>query len=1660
MKNILIIGSGGREHALGWKLSQSPHVGKICFAPGNAGTAQLGTNIPIAVEDVEALCLFAKMNQIDLTIVGPEAALEKGVVNLFHKEGLAIFGPSKEAARLETSKAWTSEFLKKHNLPHPTSFVFSDFQSAITFFTGVNPQEYVIKVDGLCLGKGVFLPESLIEAKDILTMIMIQKNFGEAGNKIVVQQRISGYEVSLLAFSDGKYIRPMIPAQDYKRLLENNTGPMTGGVGAIAPSPEHIDELVAEVLKRVFIPTIKGMKFQSTPYVGVLYAGLMITADGPKVLEFNARFGDPETQVLMVLLESDLYDIINACVTGTLSETEVQFSNAYAQTVILTAKGYPGNYQKFVPIQGAETNAVQVFHAGTTMKNGQVVTSGGRVLAVTAKGSTKAEVRDKVYKAIGKQGIYFEGMQFRRDIGEVARDDIYRIEILSSPDMRSVVRQKKFGKQVFIEDVYTIHQPKSSAQVTKLAELLVNPVIQTYRISSPKQPLVNERSFTWAIEIGYLPGVTDNVATTTKEMMIDIGEVFTSQVTYITEACSYEEVQQLANSLYNPLIQRAVIRSYDEYLHHKGMGFSLPEVTITDQPSVTTVDLHGDDQELTTLGSQGIKNADGSRRGPLALDLLYLKTIRNYFDSLGRNPTDVELESIAQTWSEHCKHTIFKDPLDEISEGIYERYIKQTTAKIRQLRKDKDICISVFADNSGAIIFDEHYLITDKVETHNSPSALDPFGGAVTGIVGVNRDTLGFGLGAKPILNRYGFCLADPKLDIPLYRDQTRTQQLLSSARMLDGVVAGVNSGGNCSGIPTPLGFLYFDERFRGKPLVFAGTVGLLPRQSHGRLLWQKSAQPGDYIVMLGGRVGLDGIHGATFSSEALTSGSPATAVQIGDPITQKKLSDALIKEARDRGLYRSITDNGAGGLSCSVAEMAKEAGGCEVQLDQVPVKYPGLQPWQIWISESQERMTLAVPPEHWQDFLTLMNKRGVEATRIGTFTNSGVCQVSYEGAIVMRVDMEFLHNGLPQRVMKSSWKTPVFPEPRFIKPQDYTEIFKALLSRLNIGSIETISSQYDHEVQATSVLKPLQGKGRVNGEATVIQPLANSAKGVVVSYGLYPSYSNLDPYHMAAASIDTAIRNAVVVGGNIDHLALLDNFCWCNPRDPQRLGQLKLAAQALADYALAYETPIISGKDSMYNDFKGFDAAGNSLHISIPPTLLISSVGVVQHVAKVVSLDAKQEQDEVYLLGETHNESGGSEYYDYLGVKSHHVPRVQADKNKQLYMVYSAAVEKGLIVSAISVGRGGLSIALGKMALAGNLGLDLSLNNLPGTATEADQLLFSESQGRIVVTIRPQDKKVFAEIFKDIPFAYLGTVQKERAIHIEYQGQPIVTLKLKDALSAYKSTFGIIHQIKPSVAVLTGYGINCEEETGIAFEKAGATYQIIHINDLINHDVSLAHFEMLAVPGGFSFGDDTGSGNAFALKMKQYLWEDILQFISDDRLVIGICNGFQILVNLGLLPALDQHYGARDVALIHNDSAIYADRWVDIAFESHSPWTRGVRELSLPIAHGEGKFFASERVLEKLRQKRLIAGLYTNGDICRFQSLPSNPNGSLDNIAAITDETGRIFGLMPHPERAIAFTHLPHWTYLKEQYQRQGKPLPTEGPGLKIFRNAVNYFE
>ncbi len=957
----------------------------------------------------------------------------------------------------------------------------------------------------------------------------------------------------------------------------------------------------------------------------------------------------------------------------------------------------------------------------------------------------------------------------------------FRIEIENTvQDNRAVSFQTKIQAAGFqitklaTTNIYTIVREFEPSEQEKVGEMLTNPVYESFNIDDPDI----FREFDWAIEIGFLPGVTDNVGSTVVESIenkfgikfnVPHENAYSSVLLYVSGNISEKQAQQIGRLFANPLIQRISVKSHEAFQKDGGMDIFAPEVKLHAPAAPMEVNLEVSDEELIELGKKGILSPDGTRRGPLALSLLYLHTIRDYFREEGRNPFDIELESIAQTWSEHCRHTIFANPINEHEKGIFKTFIRQATVDIRKNKGKDDFCVSVFSDNSGGIDFDDEWVVSDKMETHNSPSALDPLGGAMTGIVGVNRDCIGYGRGSKPVINRYGFCTADPRKTFDLYRGKKKSNPILQPREILDGVVEGVNEGGNQSGIPTPLGFTYFDDGYAGKPLVFAGTIGLIPRNLDGTDSSEKSAKAGDAIVVVGGRVGMDGVHGATFSSEALDEGSPATAVQIGDPITQKKLSDAVIYDLREGGFINSVHDCGAGGISGTIGELGEEAGGFEVHLERVPLKYPNLEPWQIWISESQERMTFSVPQGKVDAFIKIFTKHGVEATVLGKFTDSGRGQILWDGKKIFDLSLNFLATGWPREQLKAEWKQHELPATLEIKTSSADIV--EMLKRPNVTSNQWISQQYDHEVLGGSVVKPFQGKGRVNGAAAVVRPVLTSNKAVVTSHALNPRMTNMNPYAMAAATIDDAVASAVATGANIDHMAIMDNFCWCSSDEVERLGQLLETAKACYDVATIYGTPYISGKDSMFNDFRGYDANDKEIKISVPPTLLISTLSVIPDANKVQTIDWKMAGDKIFVIGETSAEFGGSEFSNMKELKDSIVPVLNAEESKDRYDRMFVAHQSGLLASSQHVWQGGLATALAKSCVAGQLGAHVDLSKISEDLSTA---MWSESKSRFLVSVASNKvgelEKLFPEAIEigevagdDLVIAGLDAVSVEK---------------------------------------------------------------------------------------------------------------------------------------------------------------------------------------------------------------------------------------------------------------------------------------------------------
>ncbi|MHC4954536.1 MAG: phosphoribosylformylglycinamidine synthase subunit PurL [Planctomycetota bacterium] len=851
---------------------------------------------------------------------------------------------------------------------------------------------------------------------------------------------------------------------------------------------------------------------------------------------------------------------------------------------------------------------------------------------------------------------------------------------------------------------------------------LVDPVLEEGRVG---EPIPGDGT---AVSVWKRPGVMDPVEASVLRALRALGEKPTRVVTGATywiaaDATPEKILDAVGRSLANEVIEEI------------GLGPVPPPRPLpggVESALVPDVPLAGlSDEDLLAI----------SRQYVLALNLVEMRTIVAHFEILGRAPRLGELETLAQTWSEHCKHKTLAGAVEYDHDGKTKRFdnlLKETVFAATQ-ELDKDWCVSVFKDNAGIVRFDAEHDVCFKVETHNHPSAIEPYGGAGTGIGGVIRDILGTGLAARPIANTDVFCFGELDTD-----PETLPKGVLHPLRVMKGVVAGVRDYGNRMGIPTVNGAVCFDERYLGNPIVYAGTVGIIPR---GKA--EKAANPGDLIVAVGGRTGRDGIHGATFSSEALHDESDTVsggAVQIGNPIEEKRVLDTLL-QARDKELFTAVTDCGAGGFSSAVGEMGEEVG-AEVWLERAPLKYEGLNPVEVWISEAQERMVLSVPPEHEAELLALFAAEDVEAVVIGKFTGDNRLLVKHGDQVLVDLTMEFLHDGLPRQARTATWSTPAL-DPIPAAEADVPSTVLDALRDGNVCSKEWIVRQYDHEVQAGSAIKPLVGReGRGPGNASAIAPKLGSKMGVAVGNGINPKYGDLDPYRMAMCAVDEAIRNVVSIGADPDRIAILDNFSWGDCNQPEVLGAIVRACEGCYDAAKLFGTPFISGKDSLNNEFRG-----EGKTIRIPHTLLISAMGRIDDVTRCVTSDAKQAGNKLVLVGNTWNETGGG------FLEGGEIPQVRNGAPNVMRAV-ADAIAAGKVRSCHDLAEGGLAVAAAEMAIGGNLGVRIDARAMPtGEPIErTDVRLFAESPTRFLLEVEE-------EFDLDVPHAVVGEVTEDKTI-------------------------------------------------------------------------------------------------------------------------------------------------------------------------------------------------------------------------------------------------------------------------------------------------------
>jgi len=775
--------------------------------------------------------------------------------------------------------------------------------------------------------------------------------------------------------------------------------------------------------------------------------------------------------------------------------------------------------------------------------------------------------------------------------------------------------------------------------------------------------------------------------------------------------------------------------------------------------------------EVNLLEANDVQMLQISKETGIGLNLKEMRKVKEYFLGIRRNPTDVELQTIGQTWSEHCFHKTFKGDIVTpegklIVANMFREYIAKPTKELHL-----PWCLSVFEDNAGIVDFEDGYAMAAKVETHNHPSAIEPFGGAATGTGGVIRDILG--VWANPIACTDVLCFG------PLDYDYEKLPQGTKHPKYLfRGVVAGIGHYGNNMGIPTVNGAIYFDDGYVGNVVVYCGCIGILPMETFVR-----NTKSGDMAVLAGGRTGRDGIHGVTFASTELTKESEEVsrpAVQIANPIEEEKLKRAVI-EIRAQGLASAITDLGGGGLSCATGEMAHRSHcGVTVELEKVPLKYLGMSPWEIYISESQERMLISVPRKNLGKVLGIFENEEVEATSVGRFTEDNFLKVHYYEHAVADLDLDFLFS--PPRARRvAEWKKPDYKEASFVVPENLAHELLQILSSPNVASKESVIRTYDHEVKGNTVLKPLQEKFGGPNDGAVIKPLNKSWKGIVISCGMNPNYGKIDPYWMAASAIDEAIRNNISVGGR--RIALLDNFTWGSPEKPDRLGGLVRACKACYDFAKAYGTPFISGKDSLYNE---------SPLGSVTPTLLITAIGIIPDVRKAVSVDLKGPNNLLYLVGKTYLELGGSGYYKTKGLVGRTVPKVKMNQARDTMNSITKTIDSRFLKSCHDLSEGGLAVAAAEMAFAGGYGIELFLKKVPRSkdVIRNDYVLFSESNSRFLVEVSEKQREDFEALMKNVDYAVIGKTQRDtRFLVYGLDGKVVVDTSVDELRHGWRST-------------------------------------------------------------------------------------------------------------------------------------------------------------------------------------------------------------------------------------------------------------------------------
>ncbi len=1617
---VLIIGSGCREHAIGDSIAKRAGV-TLYFAPGNAGTGTLGQNVDIKANDLDALLAFAKKEAIDYTVVGPEDPLCLGIVDRFEAQGLKIFGPTRRAAMLEGSKAFSKEFMIKYGIPTAAYTKTSNKNSASSeaYELIEKTGKAVLKVDGLCQGKGVFIASTKAEADEFLNLVYDHKKFGSS--ELVVEEFLDGFEISLLCFVDNHSYRILPTAKDYKRAGTFEKGPNTGGMGTYAPNYQaerYIDEIEEKVLK----PFLAGIRKEELDFRGILFVGLMAGGSGIKVLEFNTRFGDPETQSILQLVESDLLDVMQKTTEGRLSEVKLKISDKKALTVVLASGGYPEGYKTGYRIEGLESAMSKIFHGGTGLSEGYVVTSGGRVLSVTDTADSYEEADRKVMATIER--ISFKDSYYRPDIAPMVQRiyiekkpayDIYSEKVRQS--VRSELGIELDKLRSFIRyDVQGL-EPADYRQV--LSTVFSEPPID--RVYFGADALLLEKELLDPIVVQYHrgqfdqreQGVIDTIAATLgKEISVRCANVYA-----LGGDISSADRARIKKLLINPVDQEEgallgipsrLDESFEENTANNIMdGF---------------VDFLAEELE------------DFSAKLGLSMSDEDLELVQQYFKQKRRNPTETEIRMLDTYWSDHCRHTTFNtvlehidfeneaDPLSTRIRQSLEQYLAERTTightkpvtlmdlativarsmtkkgelQDLEISEENNACsikVDVEIEKWDGTTVVEPYLLMFKNETHNHPTEIEPFGGASTCIGGAIRDPLSGRAYVYQAMRITGS--ADPRPENAKPIDGKLSQRKITTE-----AARGYSSYGNQIGLATGYVDEVYHPGYAAKRMEVGAVIGAAPQKN----VIRQTPITGDIVLLIGGRTGRDGIGGATGSSKSHDEQSvkkSSAEVQKGNAPIERKLQ-RLFRNPEAASLIKKCNDFGAGGVSVAIGELSDSI---EIYLERVPLKYQGLSPMEIAISESQERMAVVIDAKNREKFMQLCYEENLEATHVADITDSGRLVMKYHDQVIVDLDRSFIDSSGAQRKQSVIVPTQGRIEPDERRP---LEAIYDHIRDIRIAGRKNLIENFDASIGALTVLSPLGGKNQITQAQAMVSELPSlegrTKEVSLMSYGFDPVLSEKNPYLGAYYAVVESLCKLAMHGADPLKARLsMQEYFEKLGKDARKWAKPFTALLGAYEVTSALRIPPIGGKDSMSGTYKDMD---------VPPTLISFAV-------------ATQKRDRIIT-----NELKGDARLYLIRTEKLSDHTLDLDALKKNFKRIGEAIDNGLILSCASVGHRGALATLLEMSFGNDISFDVQLD---------EDTLFAAGYGSFLIEAKPtldfglQIGKSFAEgspkavvnatvlDYERLKEGFLGAFDSVFSGEKETPKQKrLADRSVNVALKAKKTVE------KPRVLITVFPGTNCEWDMYRAFNTVGAEAKIFVFNNLTMESIrksvddlaeEIRRSHILALPGGFSLGDEPdGSGKFIAGVLRNEKIRDAIEYLlaENDGLIIGICNGFQALIKTGLLPSgkiapMDES----SPTLTFNSNGRHIARLVRTkAHKSNSPWLAYAStavEYKVPISHGEGRFVCSEEDYERLIENGQVAFSYLD-----------NPNGSAYDIEGITSPCGRILGKMAHSERVL----------------------------------------